>query len=389
MAEDDNKNRPASAVRSTDRQHPNSTTNVSLGLMRPLYTSCSEHHHAGQHQQHQHSQNPPSQAAPRFLRLNELPRMPTSSPVNHRPSPTDSPFLRLPTEIRLQIYALLVLPRKPTDLLPSYEKVHSSTQDYYDYDQKHPTTHQPLTANLTHPTLLIRTIDPIRYIKRYPHLRPTPLRTKYSVRCDRFRSACKSTTYRCVNNPRIEDQLAILRANKQIHAEAAELLYSSYTFDFDTHVEAIIPFFSDLTPFARSCVKSLRFVKRALAYEKEFDRCEWSAALRYLTSSQSGIALKRLQLGIVAGRPGEKGWDRVARYTAQDFQLLRSLGGMEWMQYLLEIQNLQELDVQAVVEHCPPATNSTAMAEYIRFSASVETGFRDFLHGAMVMAVAA
>ncbi|KAI7202069.1 hypothetical protein KC365_g18577, partial [Hortaea werneckii] len=125
------------------------------------------------------------------------------------------------------------------------------------------------------------------------------------------------------------------------------------------------------------------------AFEKEFDRCEWTSALRYLTSSQSGIALKKLELGIVAGRPGENGWDRIARYTAQDFKLLRSLGGMEWMQYLLEIQNLQELDVHAVVEHCPPATNSMAMAEYIRFSASVETGFRDYLQEQMLIGAAA
>lgn len=301
----------------------------------------------------------------------------------------DSPFLRLPTEIRLQIYSLLVLPRKATDLLPSFEKVHSSTQDYFDYDKKQHGTDRPMTANLSQPTLLIRTIDPDRYKKRYPSVRPEPIRSKYSVRCDRFRSACKSTTYHCVNNPRIEDQLAILRANKQIHYEAAELLYSSYTFDFDTHVEAIVPFLSDLTAFARGCIKSVRFVKRALAYEKEFDRCEWSSALRYLTSDQSSINLKKLELGIVAGRPGENGWDRIAKYSAQDFRLLRSLGGMEWMQYLLEIKELQELDVKAVVEHCPPATNSMAMAEYIRFSASVETGFRDFLQQHLMIPAAA
>ena len=375
---------PALAVRSSDSH---STTNVSIGVKRPLYTSCTDHHHAHEQQQQQ-----PSLETPRFLGLNKLSRMPFASPS---PSPArraaakDSPFLRLPTEIRLQIYSLLVLPRKPIDLLPSFEKVHSSTQDYFDYEKKIHGTERPITADFSHPTLLIRTIDPDRYRKRYPDLKPVPLRSKYSVRCDRFRSACKSTTYHCVNNPRIEDQLMILRVNKQIHAEAAELLYGSYTFDFDTHVEAIVPFLSDLTPFARSCIKSMRIVKRALAYEKEFDRCEWSTALRYLTSSSSSIGLKRLELGIVAGRPGENGWDSISTYTSNDFKLLRQLSHMEWMQYLLEIQGLQELDVQAVVEHCPPGTSSMALTEFIKFSASVETGFRDYLTEQLLVGITA
>lgn len=364
---------PALAVRSSD--HINTITNISSGLMRPLYTSCSEHHHA------QHTSN-----GSRSGCSNELPAMAAPSPSHAPRVDGESAFLRLPTELRLQIYSLLVLPHKPNDLLPAFEKVHSSTQDYYDYDKKQLGTDRSAIANLQHPTLLIRTIDPDRYKKRYPELRPEPERNKYSVRCDRFRSACRKTTYHCVNNPHIEDRLAILRANKQTHAEAAELLYGSYTFDFDTHVEAVIPFLSDLTPFARSCIKSIRFVKRALAYEKEFDRCEWSSALRYLTSPSSSIALRRLELGIVAGRPGEHGWDTIATYSATDFALLRQLEKMEWMQYLLEIQGLQELDVSAVVEHCPPGTNSMAMAEYIRFSASVEGGFREYMTEQLVAA---
>ena len=345
--------------------------------MRPLYTSCAEHHFSLQQQQQ------PQVHESRFLCLNELPRMPSPSPTRHN-SAQQSPFLRLPAELRLQIYALLVLPRNATDLLPSYEKVHASTQDYFDYEKKLLGSDRPVTANLSNPALLIRTLDPERYKKRFPALRPEPVRSKYSVRCDRFRAACRSTTYHCVNNPRIEDQMGIMRANKQIHAEAAELLYSTYAFDFDTHVEAIVPFFSDLTPFSRSCIKSIRLVKRALAYEKEFDRAEWSTALRYLTSTSSGISLRRLDLGVVCGRPGDRGWDRVARYGKRDFDLVKGLEGMEWMQYLLEVRGLQELTVQAVVEHCAPGTNSMAMAGFIRFSASVEGGFREWLMGELI-----
>ncbi|KAK3679465.1 hypothetical protein LTR78_001026 [Recurvomyces mirabilis] len=310
---------------------------------------------------------------------------PSTSPVRQYSQP--SPFLRLPPELRLQIYGLLVLPRKETDLLPSWAKVHSSTQDYFDYEAKRHGTDLPLSANLTNPTLMIRTLDPGSYRQMIPAHKPIPVRSQYAVRCDRFRSACKSTTYHCINNPRLEDHLGLLRVNKQIHFEAAELLYSSYTFDFDTHVEAIVPFLSDLTPFARSSIKSIRVVKRALAYEKEFDRCEWSTALRYLTSTSTALNLHKLELGIVAGRPGTNGWDRVPRYSAEYFRDCHMDGeeGMEWMQYLLEIRGLQELDVKAVVEHCPPATNSNAMAKYVRFSASVEDGFARFLRDKLVV----
>lgn len=291
----------------------------------------------------------------------------------------DSRFLRLPVEIRLQIYSLLVLPAQANDLLPSLEKISSSTQDYFDYGG----TDRPATADLSRPTLYIRTIDPTRYKARFPR-DPPHLRSSYSVRADRFRARCMATTYHCVNIPRIGTNLGILGTNKQIHNEVAELLYGSYTFDFDTHIEAIIPFLSDLPPFARSCIKDIRLVQRALPYMKEFDKCEWSNALRYLTSCHNDIHLRRLELGVVAGRPGENGWDRIARYSARDFEVLQQNDNMTWLQYLLEIEGLQELDVQAVIEHCPPCTSSSAMASFVRFSASVETGFADFLKGQLL-----
>lgn len=344
-------------------------------------------------QQQYHQRQPffASSRDERFLCLNELPRMPSASPPlsirSRSPEGQSSPFLRLPTEIRLQIYGLLVLPRHASDLTVCREKVSWSTQDSFDYDKRQRGTDRAVTEgdDLRNPVLLFRTIDPPSHATLYPPSRAPHVRTTYAVRCDRFRARCMNTTYHCVNTPRgIEDQLAILRANKQIHAEAAGLLYSTYTFDFDTHVEAIVPFFSDLTPFARSCIKRIRIVKRALAYEKEFDRAEWSAAWRYLTAPSSQINLTSLSLGIVAGRPGENGWDRVPRYHASDYRLLKEMEGMEWMQYILEMQGLEDLDVHAVTEHCPPATNSMAMASFIRFSASVESGFRTYLRSEML-----
>ncbi|SMR45669.1 unnamed protein product [Zymoseptoria tritici ST99CH_1E4] len=342
--------------------------NISTGRMRPLYTSCSEHYHALERNSLEQTTIDPNASQGMSVISSE------------KPQANGSPFLRLPTEIRLHIYSLLVLPRQPSDLLPSYEKITSSTQDYYDYDK----TRFGTDRTTTNPTLHIRTFDPQTYPRRYGTNR-SHIRSKYSVRGQSMRFRCMETTYHCVNNPKIESNMALLRTNKQIHAEAAELLYGSYTFDFDTHVEAIAPFMADLTPFARSCIKSVRIVKRALAYQKEFDKCEWSGALRALTDSSNGIALRKLELGIVAGRPGPDGWDDVSTYNASDFGILREQENMEWIQYLLAFRGLQELEVDAVIEHCPPVTSSTNMANYVRFSASVEGGFREWLKGEILV----
>ena len=175
-----------------------------------------------------------------------------------------------------------------------------------------------------------------------------------------------------------------MRANKQIHAEVAELLYSHYAFDFDNHVEAIVPFMQDLTPFSRSCIKSIRIVKRSLAYEKEFDKCEWTNAMQCLSCPEIGLGLQSLDLGIVAGRPGPNGWDEIPAYSAREFGWLKDMEGMEWLRDLLEIKGLQALNVDAIVEHCPPVTTSRAMAGYVRFSSSIESGLSEFLQREML-----
>jgi hypothetical protein len=106
--------------------------------------------------------------------------------------------------------------------------------------------------------------------------------------------------------------------------------------------------------------------------------------MRYLTTRGNNIKLRQLELGVVAGRPGRSGWDRIPKYSAKDFAVLAQGHGMEWMQYLLEITDLEALDVRAVVEHCAPASSSAAMAHYVRFSASVETGFAEFLRSRLL-----
>jgi hypothetical protein len=334
--------------------------------MQPSYTSCVEHARSQEDLQN----------SPNILPL-------TAESPNITAIPGDSPFLRLPTEIRLQIYQLLVLPTRHNDLLPSYEKISKSAQDYFDYDKLIPGTTRPASADLHKPTLRFRTINPLQY--HAGEGKEQHDRSKFSVRCDRFSARCLETTYHCLNNPNLSQTVGLMRANKQIHSEIAELLYGHFTFDFDNHVEAIVPFMQDLTPFSRSCIKSVRIVKRSLAYEKEFDKCEWTNAMQCLGSAETGLSLQNLDLGIVAGRPGPNGWDMIPAYGAGEFGWLKDMEGMEWLRDLLELRGLQTLSVTPIIEHCPPAYSSRAMAGYIRFSASIEEGLSKFLEGEMLV----
>ncbi|KAJ9621301.1 hypothetical protein H2203_007353 [Taxawa tesnikishii (nom. ined.)] len=277
---------------------------------------------------------------------------------------------RLPTEIRLMIYNELLF-NGCTDDSPvgRLARVMPAACDYYEYEYLKRSADSPCAKPSPSPVLKIRTEEPSSYEQR----RPLHRRTSFKIRSDRFRARCMSTTYHLLSAREIST--TFLLSNARIHAEAAGVLYSSHVFDFDTHVEAIVPFFSDLTALARSCVRAVRIVKRALPYEKEFDRAEWSSALSYLAEN---VPLQSLSLGIVAGMPGPDGWQMVPPYQSRDFELLKELDGMEWIKDVLAIQGLERLHVDAVVEHCPPPM-SAAMANYIRFSASIDCAFAEFL----------
>ncbi|KAI5255655.1 hypothetical protein E4T42_01779 [Aureobasidium subglaciale] len=118
------------------------------------------------------------------------------------------------------------------------------------------------------------------------------------------------------------------------------------------------------------CIRSLRLVKRALPYEKEYSKAEWATAMEWLGRLRS---LKSLTLGIVAGRPGQDGWETVPALRSADFDVLKGTEGMEWIEELLAINGLDNIEVEAIVVHCP-FPRSAAMARYIQFSASVDDG---------------
>lgn len=286
-----------------------------------------------------------------------------------------SPFLRLPAEIRLMIYHLLLVPSQECVLAASNTK-RTACLSYYDYE--------PNEANkILGPILQIRTLDPFHEpsalrpaLHESSHLR----RARFAIR-DHYRARTMKTTYTVENNPGIYAN--ILGACRQIHAEAAPVLYGAYTWDFDTHVEAIVPFFMDLSPLARKSVRRVGLVKKAMPYEREFDRCEWDISTSFL--AQSLPSLRRLELGVVAGKPGPQGWDELPQWRKEELKILvrRSWDGLEWVAQVARIK-IESVGVRAIVEHCLPP-NSESMAFWVSLSKSLEGGFADWLREMMVV----
>ncbi|CAI6340268.1 unnamed protein product [Periconia digitata] len=297
---------------------------------------------------------------------------------------SSSPLLRLPYELRLMIYEHLLLPStvpstssstSVTNLLPDYHT-------YYSND----TNDDPFT-------LSVRTIDPYLSYSSSSWRK----RSLYHIRTGPFLTSTTPTTYRILLSPytaHLRQTIpSLLPLNRQIHAEATALLYSTYKFNFHTCIEATVPFFSDLTIPARSSLRSIAVTKKGLPYTKEFDRAEWAALCKYLSNTESTISLRRLDLAVVAGRPGENGWENVVPISKDAFGIMarmnREWGAgrnveLDWVEQLFEVKGLEEVTVRALVEHCPAPFVSEMMAFWIALSASVEGGFREWVTESLV-----
>lgn len=355
-------------------------------------------------------------------------------------------LLRLPFEIRLMIYEYLLCPstQPSTGSGMSVANLIPDFHTYYSED----TNNDPFT-------LSVRTIDPWLGVQGS---RTWRRRSTYYVRTGKFFLVCFNrrrivsdlfiskridetrfisrrrmlgslltcmqgpflttttpTTYRVLLSPytaHLRHAIpSLLTLNKQIHAEASKILYSTYIFSFHTSIEAAVPFLSDLTPLARSHIRHLSLTKKALPYTKEFDRAEWDSLCEYIAAHQTasqtpaspnsdpdvgemlGFCLRSLHLNIIAGKP-DMGWDDITPITSNDFAtMLRmrnewgggSLGGvdLEWAEQLMQVKGLSSLKVRALVEHCARPV-SEKQAFWVAFSKSVEKGFGEWMKEVMV-----
>ena len=213
-------------------------------------------------------------------------------------------------------------------------------------------------------------------------------RSKFRYIADRMRSRSAESTYRLDKSSGYIHS-SILAVTRHIHAEASHVLYSEHTFDFGTDIESILPFLQDLTPAALSSIKRMKIIKRSIPYTKDFDRCEWRNACTFISQR---LRLVQLDLHVKGGTPSLANkpalyWKQNRTYNMADFALIAKLEemdeDMEWMKYVVAIKNLQVLNVKALLQHCP-IPGSKAMAFFVNFSASIETGFAQYLRSLMV-----
>lgn len=244
-----------------------------------------------------------------------------------------SPFMRLPSEIRLEIYSLL-------------------------FNDKN------------HSTLEIRTEDPEIFKKR----QEGRCRSSYRILGNGLARQSLATTYRLISD--VDIHPSIMGVNREIYDEVSFLLYSRHSFSFGKDIEAIVPFLSDLTSHSRPLINEITLFKQGSVYSRDYDRCEWSNVCDFLAKN---MQLGSLKLVVEGGRP-VLGWDGLPEYSMSDFQTLSSVKyeALEWVWELLSIKSIRKLDVASEINHCPPS-HSSAMAFFAAFSASIETGFAEFL----------
>ncbi|KAI0478271.1 hypothetical protein F4859DRAFT_479185 [Xylaria cf. heliscus] len=181
---------------------------------------------------------------------------------------------------------------------------------------------------------------------------------------------------------------ALMSVNRKIYAETSHLLYAGHVFDFGANIEAVSPFFSDLTDGTRALVKRISLYKRGpWLFHGWSDRDEWQAMCKYLSSYSS---VEHLRLVIQAGRLPEsrkREWEQwrpeetaPRQLSSRDVALLVGIrhAMLEWVEDLFPMKSLRDLEV--LPDFCVmPLPQTSDMVVYMALSASVDKGFREFL----------
>jgi len=245
--------------------------------------------------------------------------------------------MRIPSEIRLMIYALL----------------------FDDNDHK---------------TIEIRNRAPEDYKRRV-----IPHRTSYRVLGKDLTRQSHPTTYYLSTDTNIH--VSIMGVNRKVHEETTHMFYGSHSFSFSRDVEAIVPFFSDLTKPTRALIQEVSLTKQGSVYSRDYDRCEWSNLCEFLREK---MHIQSLKLTVEGGRPS-LGWEGLKEFTVADFQTLSSVRyeALDWVWELKTIPGLRQLEITSEIHHCPPS-HSNAMAFFAAFSSSIENSFADYLREEML-----
>lgn len=222
--------------------------------------------------------------------------------------------------------------------------------------------------------LEIRNEDPEQFKGRSPISR-----SKYNVLSHDLARQSRPTTYRLMSETDIHT--SIMGVNRKIYHETAHILYSSHTFSFGRDVEAIVPFFGDLTPQTRPLVHEISLLKQGSVYSRDYDRCEWTEVCNFLREK---MQLRSLKIIVEGGRP-TLGWEGLHIYEAKDFRTLAKVRHepLEWVWELLTVNGLQNLEIGSEIHHCPPS-HSNGMEFFAAFSASIEKGFTEFLRAELL-----
>ncbi|KAI1094225.1 hypothetical protein F5B19DRAFT_446441 [Rostrohypoxylon terebratum] len=200
-------------------------------------------------------------------------------------------------------------------------------------------------------------------------------RTKYYVLERSFHRRCYATTYQ-LDTEGVSFCAPLMRVNKKIYEETAYIVYGRHTFDFGSHIEAVEPFLSDLTPPSRQLIQEISLYKRGPVPPYDYDRSEWRNVCRFL---QNHASIRKLRLMIQGGRPNTT-WDGPKEFTVNDLKLLFEIKheSLDWVEELIRVKGIEELEVLPDVQYCPPPS-STNMIIFAALSASIERGLTEFL----------
>ncbi|KAI1077141.1 hypothetical protein F5B20DRAFT_553330 [Whalleya microplaca] len=200
-------------------------------------------------------------------------------------------------------------------------------------------------------------------------------RSRYYVLARSLHRRCYETTYE-LGTEGVDFCASIMRVNKTIYGETSYILYKRHTFDFGSHIEAIEPFLSDLTPSSRRLIQEISLYKRGPLTMYENDRSEWRSVCRFLRAHGS---IKKLQLVVQGGKPTST-WNGPREFTAADLKLLFDIKheSLDWVEELAQVKGIEELEILPDVHYCPPPS-STNMIVFAALSASIEKGLTEFL----------